>query len=39
MAASPRPFASTVPGEAIADPEARLALTRFPDQAPAAART
>lgn len=37
MAASPRPFALAVPDEAIADLKARLALTRFPDQAPGAA--
>ena len=34
MAASPRPFTLSVPDEAIADLRARLALTRFPDQAP-----
>jgi microsomal epoxide hydrolase len=34
---APRPFTLSIPDEAIADLKARLALTRFPDQAPHAA--
>jgi microsomal epoxide hydrolase len=34
MPASPRPFTLTVPDEALVDLEARLDLTRFPDQTP-----
>jgi pimeloyl-ACP methyl ester carboxylesterase len=34
MAATPTPFTLSVPQQQIADLQARLALTRFPDQAP-----
>jgi microsomal epoxide hydrolase len=34
MAGTPIPFTLSVPGEAVADLRSRLALTRFPDQAP-----
>ena len=34
MAATPAPFTLSVSEQAIADLRARLALTRFPDQAP-----
>ena len=34
MPATPQPFSLHVPDDAIADMRARLALTRFPDQAP-----
>ena len=34
MTPAPQPFTLSVPDEAIADLRARLARTRFPDQAP-----
>ena len=34
MAPSPEPFQLSIPETALADLKARLAMTRFPDQAP-----